>query len=191
MSYYSSKSVKKRYVIGICLGWFLISILVDYFIFRKIAPWYPRLFALENAKISFDPFSRDISQLSFTTFLLVPFLATLIILAVLAIRKKVYKTDVVKSISGLFWSLMIVVIAVVVGHMIYRLITGIDWNFIKAIENFCEGYKIEGQIYLFNLHIVDIKSGVGAIVGLAFGLYFYYKEGVLKFLIEKVGLDLS
>ncbi len=190
-SSYFSKPAKPQYVIGICIGWFLISVLVDHFIFRQRASWYTRLFALENGKFSFDPFYRDISQLSFTTFLLVPFLLIVITLTVLAIRKKIKRADVLKSISALIWGLAVIVIAVVVGHIIYRLISGIDWNFIKVITNFCEGYKIEGQIYLINLHIVDIKSGVGALVGLAIGFYSYYKKGILKILIEKAGLDLS
>ena len=101
------------------------------------------------------------------------------------------KDDLIKSISTLIWSLGIILVAVIVGHIIYRLVSGIDWSLIKVVTNFCEGYKIEGQIYLFNLHIIDIKSGIGAIVGLAIGFYLYYQKGVLKILVEKAGLDLS
>lgn len=191
MAYYYSKPAKSEYVIGICAGWFLIAVLVDHFIIRQKASWYTRLFALENGKFSFDPFYRDISQLSFTTFLLVPFLVAVTTLTVLAIRKKIRRAEIVKSVSALTWSLFVIGIAIVVGHIIYRLVSGIDWNFVKAIVHFCEGYKIEGQIYLFNLHIVDIKSGVGALVGLTIGFYSYYKKGVLNLLIEKAGLDLS
>jgi len=187
----SSKRTKSQYVIAICIGWFLIAILIDHFVFRQKLPWYTRLIALENGKFSFDPFYRDISQLSFTTFLLVPFLVAIITLIVLAIRKKIAGSDIVKSVIALVWSLVVIFIAVIVGHLIYRIISGIDWNFIKVITNFCEGYKIEGQIYLFNLHIVDIKSGIGALVGLVIGFYSYYKTGVLKLLIDKAGLDLS
>ena len=115
-SSYYSKPAKKQYVIGICIGWFLISILVDHFIFRQRATWYTRLFALENGKFSFDPFYRDISQLSFTKFLLVPFLIIVITLTVLAIRKKIKRADILKSISALIWSLATVVIAVIIGH---------------------------------------------------------------------------
>ena len=190
-SSYYSKPAKRQYIIGICMGWFLIAIFVDHFIFRQLIPWYTRLLALENGKILFDPFDRDFAQLSFTTFLLLPFLITLIILIVLAIRKKINSADIIKSVSVLFGSLAIILLAVVLGHVGYRLISGIDWAFIKVITNFCEGYKIEGQIYLFGLYIVNIKSGIGALVGLAFGFYAYYKKGVLKILIEKAGLDLS
>lgn len=191
MTNYYSKPTKPQYVIAICIGWFFIAILIDHFVFRQKLPWYTRLIALENGKFSFDPFYRNISQLSFTTFLLVPFLFAIITLIVLAIRKKITGTDVIKSVSSLIWSLVVIFIAVIVGHLIYRIVSGIDWNFIKVITNFCEGYKIEGQIYLFNLHIVDIKSGIGALVGLLIGFYSYYKRGVLNLLIEKAGLDLS
>ena len=190
-SFNYSKPAKPQYIIAISIGWFLISILVDHFIFRQRASWYTRLFALENGKISFDPFYRDVSQLSFTTFLLVPFIIIILTLTVLAIWKKIKRAELFKSISALIWSLSFILLAVVVGHIIYRLISGIEWAFIKVITNFCEGYKIEGQIYLFNLHIVDIKSGVGALVGLAVGFYSYYKRGILKILIERAGLDLS
>jgi len=178
LSYYS-KPAKRQYVISICMGWLLIAILIDHFIFRQWASWYTRLFALENGKFSFDPFFRDFTQLSFTTFLLVPFIIVCVTLIVLAIRKKINRTDIIKSVSALIWSLIVILIAVFVGHIIYRIISGIDWTFIKVVTNFCEGYKIEGQIYLFDLHIVDIKSGVGALVGLVVGFYAYYKKGVL------------
>lgn len=191
MNNYNSKPAKPQYVIAICIGWFIIAILWDHFVFRQKLPWYTRLFAVENGKFSFDPFYRDVSQLSFTTFLLVPFLVAIITLIVLMVMKRITGKDIVKSVSSLIWRLVVIFIAVVVGHIIYRIISGIDWSFIKVITNFCEGYKIEGQIYLLNLHIVDIKSGIGALVGLAIGLYSYYNRGVLKLLIEKAGLDLS
>jgi len=187
MSYYSSE--KRWYIIGGCILWLIIAILFDHFIFKD--SWYARLFALENTKLSFDPFYRDFSHLSFTTFLLVPFLVIVFTLIVLAIRKKIDRNDIVKSIGTIIWWSVFIAIAVVVGHIIYRLISGIDWKVIKVITNFCEGYKIEGQIYLFTLYIVTIKSGIGALVGFVIGVYCYYKKGVLKLLIEKFGLDLS
>jgi hypothetical protein len=189
--YYYSKPAAFKYIAGICLGWLLVAILVDHFVLRQMAPWYTRLFALENGKFSFAPFFRDFAQLSFTTFLLVPFLLSIVVLIALVARKKIKKTDALKSIIQLFWGLAIIIIAVVAGHIIYLLFSGIDWTFVKVITNFCDGYKIEGKIYLFNLYIVSIQSGVGALVGLLVGFYAYYKKGVLKILIEKAGLDLS
>jgi len=188
MSYYS-KSEKRWYTVGGCILWFIIAILLDHFIFKN--SWYARLFALGDVKLSFDPFYRDFSHISFTTFLLVPFLGILFTLIVLAIRKKIFRTEIVKYIGTITWWAVFIVLAVVVGHVIFRLISGIDWNFIKAITNFCKGYTIEGQIYLFTLYIVTVKSGVGAIVGFVIGVYCYYKKGVLKFFIEEMGLDLT
>jgi|GEM_PF-3441858 len=186
MSYYSSseKREKRRYIVGGCILWLIIAILFDHFIFTN--SWYARLFALGNAKLSFDPFYRDFSHLSFTTFLLVPFLVVVVTLIILAIRKKIDKKDIGKSIGTIIWWSAFIIIAIVVGHIIYRLISGIDWKVIKVITNFCEGYKIEGQIYLLTLPVVTIKSGVGALVGFVIGVYCYYKKGVLKFLLEKV-----
>jgi len=184
--YSKSEKRKRWYIVGGCVLWFIVAILFDYFIFRDL--WYARLFALGNVKLSFDPLYRDFSHISFTTFLLVPFLVTIVTLIVLAIRKRIERADILKSVGTIIWWSVFIVVAVVLGHVIYRLISGVDWKFIKAITNFCEGYKIEGQIYLFSLYIVTIKSGIGAILGFIIGVYFYYKKGVLKFLIEKLDL---
>lgn len=186
-----SKPIKKRYIIGICFGWFIISVLADYFLFSKSVPGYTRLIALENAKFSLDPFYRNISQLSFTTFLFIPFLISILTIFILAIRKKIDHSEIPKYIINLLLSIASIFLAVILGHLIYRFISGIDWKPIKAITNFFEGYVMEGDIYLFTLYVAKVDSGLGAIFGLMVGIYFFYNKGVLKILIEKAGLDLS
>ena len=191
MSYYSTSEKQKlrRYIIGGCVLWFIIAILLDHFIFKN--SWYARIFALGNAKISFDPFYGDFSHLSFTTFLLVPLLVIVFTLIVSTIRKERTIKEIVRYVFSTTWWTVIIVLAVVIGHMVYRLISGLDWNFIQAIVNFCEGYKIEGQIYLFTLSTgVTVKSGVGAIVGFVIGIYCYYKKEGFDFFVEKMGLNI-
>jgi len=186
MSYYSnfSKSDKRRLIVVVCILWLIIAILIDHIIFKD--SWYARLIALGDVKLSFDPFYRDFSHLSFTTFLFAPFLVTTIVLIVLAIKRRIGKADIIKSVVTLVWWSALIFFIIVGGHMVYRFFSAIDIKIVKAITNFCEGYKVEGQIYMFTLYIATIKSGVGALAGFVLGVYFYYKKGVLKFFIEKL-----
>lgn len=185
--------MKKRYLLGLIIGWLLFSTLIDHFLLRANALWYTRLIALENGKFVFDPFERSFSQISFTSFILVPFFLAIVAIVVSAIRSKSDRSETVKSVGTLFYSLGLAILAIILGHVIYRLLSGIDWGPVKVVTNFCDGYALEGKLYLFNLFIAELRKGfgIGALVGIVVGIYIYYNQGVLKVIAEKAGLDLK
>lgn len=185
-----TESQKRKAIIGTICVWFVVGMAIDRYLLKPIAPWFSDFLHLEKAKITVEPFSRTFSWLGLTLVLVAPSIIVGVGWSVYAgIRRKIsWKDCAILSGAISFWFFLIPVI-MWIGESLYRFLKGFldDWAWAKGFVGFLEGFKLNGDIHIYSFQVMNIDSGLGAMVGLVVGILLLYRKGLWQMIAEKSG----
>lgn len=163
-------------ILAICFAWLIIAALVDGLIFKSLSLFYTRIFAFDNVSIQIANLSKEIKQISLSTFFILPLIIFISTQLYLYVKEKKNIKDLLKKIQRPFIYSLWIFAAIFVGHIIFSLLSGLDWKPIKVISNVTKDFYFEGELILFSINFFRIKVGLDALAGLVAGILIVNKS---------------
>ena len=184
-----SDSQQRLAVVGVAIAWIIFALAVDRYILRDSVPWLSHLLYFRDAEIVVQPFSRKFAWLGLTLLLFVPSVLVAVFLSAYLRIKKRTTTSESLMVFGVtaFWFLLIPVL-MWIGHNVYRFFKSFldDWAWAKGLVSFLEGFTFKGDLYIYSFKFWTVDSGLGALAGLALGIFLLYNKGLWQTLKDAV-----